>query len=77
MDNINDNGLLVFGYDKIENMEINEKKLKTILKEQREEYQRYLGALAGGFESQVKSIAESMIGIQEQLISIKEMVVVH
>ena len=56
-------------------MEINEKNLEKVLKKQREEYQRYLGALSEGFESQVKLIAESMIGIQGQLISIKEMIV--
>lgn len=56
-------------------MEINEKKIKEILKEQREEYQRYLGVLKEDFESQTKLIAESLIGIQKQLISIKEMIV--
>jgi len=55
-------------------MEINEKNLEKVLKKQREEYQRYLGALTENFESQVKLIAESMIGIQGQLVSIKEMV---
>lgn len=55
-------------------MEINEKKLKEVLKKQREEYQRYLGVLAENFESQVKLIAESVSGIQEQLIAIRDMV---
>lgn len=56
-------------------MEINEKKLKEILKKQREDYQRYLGVLAENFESQVKLLAESVIGIQEQLVAIRDMIV--
>jgi len=56
-------------------MEINEKKLKEILKRQRDEYQRYLGVLAENFESQIKLIAESLSGVQEQLIAIRDMVV--
>jgi len=56
------------------NMEINEKKLKEILKRQRDEYQRYLGVLAENFESQIKLIAESLYGVQEQLIAIRDMV---
>ncbi|MDP1629450.1 MAG: hypothetical protein Q8L57_02405 [bacterium] len=70
-------------------MEINEKNLKEILteqtegfqvhvdeklKEQREEYQRYLGVVAENFESQVKLVAESVTGIQEQLIALRKMV---
>lgn len=55
-------------------MEINEKKLKEILTEQRKDYQRYLGALTENFESQVKLIAESVSGIQDQLIAIRDMV---
>ena len=55
-------------------MEINEKKLKDILTEQREEYQRYLGVVAENFESQVKLLAESIVGIQEQLIALRKMV---
>ncbi len=56
-------------------MEINEKKLEEILKGQRDEYQRYLGVLTENFESQIKLIAESVFGIQEQLIAIRDMVV--
>lgn len=67
-------------------MELNEKKLKNILTDQRKEYQRYLhqerkeyqrylGVLKEDFESQVKLIAESISGIQEQLIAIRDMVV--
>lgn len=55
-------------------MEISAGNLKTILKEQREEYQRYLGVLSENFESQVKLVAESVIGIQEQLVALREMV---
>ena len=55
-------------------MEINEKKLENILKEQREEYQRYSGVLAENSESQLKLVVESLMGIQKQLISLREMV---
>ncbi len=55
-------------------MEINDQNLKQILTDQREEYQRYLGVLTESFESQVKLIAESTIGIQQQLVAIRDMV---
>ena len=55
-------------------MEINEENLKGILKEQREEYQRYIGTLSEDFQSQVKLIAESLSGIQKQLVAIRDMV---
>ena len=56
-------------------MELNEKKLKKILTDQRKEYQHYLGVLTENFESQIKLIAESISGIQEQLIALRDMVV--
>ena len=56
------------------NMELNEKRIKEILKKQRGDYQRYLGVLAENFGYQVKLIAESTLGIQTQLISIRDMV---
>lgn len=55
-------------------MEINEKNLEKVLKKQREEYQRYLGVLAENFESQLKLVVGSVVGIQEQLIALREMV---
>ena len=66
-------------------MEINEQNLKNILVEQREEYQRHLGVLeenhqrhlgviAESFESQVKLVAETTIGIQQQLVTIRDLV---
>lgn len=55
-------------------MEINEEKLKEILKEQRKEYQDYLGVVTEDFQPQVKLVAESVSGIQTQLIAIREMV---
>ena len=58
-------------------MEINEEKLKEILKEQREEFQGYIGTLGESFESQVKILAESVLGIQQQLIALREMVAVN
>lgn len=56
-------------------MDISEQKLGAILNEQRTEYQRYLGVLAEDFKSQIKLIAESVSGIQEQLIALRDMVV--
>ena len=55
-------------------MEIGKKELKEILKGQRIAYERHLGVLSESFESQVKLVAESVMGIQRQLISIREMV---
>ena len=55
-------------------MELNEQTLKGILKEQREEYQRNLGTLSESFQSEVKLIAESLSGVQKQLLAILEMV---
>ena len=55
-------------------MEIQEKKLNEILKSQREDYQRYLGVLTESFESEVKLIAESLLGAQKQLTAISEMI---
>ena len=54
-------------------MEIKEEKLKEILEEQRRDYQRHLGTLVEGFESQVKLVAESLSGAQEQLVAIRDM----
>ena len=56
-------------------MEITEKKLKNILKEQREEFQRYMGVLTEGFNDKIQLVAESVCGIQEQLVIIRDMVV--
>ncbi len=58
-------------------MEINEEKLREILKGQQQEYQRHLGILTESFESQVKIVAESVSGIQQQLIAIREMVAMN
>lgn len=55
-------------------MEINEEKLKEILKGEREEYQRYLGVVSEDFKSQVKLVAETLEDIQKQLIALREMV---
>lgn len=55
-------------------MEIDAQKLKQILTEQREEYQRYLSVVTESFESQVKIIAETLEGVQKQLVSIRDMV---
>lgn len=55
-------------------MEINDQKLEQILTKQKEDFQRYLGVVVESFESQVKLIAESMIGMQNQLTAIRDMV---
>jgi len=55
-------------------MDIQEEKLKDILKSQREEYQRYLGVLAENFGSQLKLVVESLRGVQKQLVALREMV---
>lgn len=55
-------------------MEFDDKKLENLLKEQREEYQRYLGVLAEDFGSKLKLLAESVSGVQKQLISLRDMV---
>lgn len=56
-------------------MEITEKKLKSILTEQRKEFQRHTSVLAEEFISQIKLIADSIAGVQRQLIALREMVV--
>lgn len=48
--------------------------LKKLLKEQRQEYQKYLGVLAEDFGSQLKLVAESLVGIQKQLTAVRDMV---
>jgi len=48
-------------------MEINESKLKGILKEQREEHQRHLDVLGESFDDKVKLIAEQYDSIIEKL----------
>ncbi|PIR89091.1 MAG: hypothetical protein COU07_02580 [Candidatus Harrisonbacteria bacterium CG10_big_fil_rev_8_21_14_0_10_40_38] len=55
-------------------MEINEQKIRNILIEQREEYQRFLSVVSENFESQVKIIAETLSSTQQQLVSIRDMV---
>ena len=55
-------------------MELNEQKLEEILTKQRKEYQTYLCTLAEDFQPQTKLIAESTLGMQEQLEAIRDMV---
>lgn len=55
-------------------MKLDVKTLKKILQEQREEFQRYTGVLAESFASQIKLSAESLSGLQEQLIAVRDMV---
>ncbi|MFH1643405.1 MAG: hypothetical protein ABH967_02120 [Patescibacteria group bacterium] len=53
---------------------MDEEKLTNILKAQREEYQNYLGTVTEQFESQIKLIGESAIGIEKQLSLISGMI---
>ena len=55
-------------------MELNEVRLKKILKTERQEYQRYLGIISEDFSDKLKLIAESVLGIQKQLIALRDMV---
>jgi hypothetical protein len=50
-------------------MELNEKKLESILTEQREEYQRYLGVIKEDFNSKVEIVAEQYLDIKKTLDS--------
>jgi|SRR3989344_1087746 len=55
-------------------MEFTEKKLKKLLRGEREAYQRYLGIVAECFSGKLKLIAESVSGTQGQLIALRDMV---
>lgn len=55
-------------------MEINKKELKKILKEQRKEYQNFIGVLKEDFESKVDVIGEGNEIIKEKLDATFEMV---
>ena len=55
-------------------MDIQEEKLKDILKSQQEEFQRYLGVLAENFGFQLKLVIESLKGTQDQLVALRQMV---
>lgn len=66
--------LVETGFARVTFMEITESKLKIILREQRKEYENYIGTLAEDFNSNLKLVAESTSGIQKQLVFIKEMV---
>ena len=50
------------------------KEFEGILKEQREEYQRYLSVLSEDFHSNMQLVAESVSGLQEQMEAVKELV---
>lgn len=56
---------------------LDEQKLKDILKEQREESQRYLGILKDDFDSKVALIAEQYASIKETLASHTETFASH
>lgn len=55
-------------------MEINKKELEKILNNQREQYQRYIKILHEDFGSKLKVVGEGIMGINESLTAIREMV---
>ncbi|OGZ32553.1 MAG: hypothetical protein A3H02_00220 [Candidatus Niyogibacteria bacterium RIFCSPLOWO2_12_FULL_41_13] len=55
-------------------MEINEEKLKSFIKKQSEETRRHFDIVAEDLRSDMKLLAESVGGIQEQLVILREMV---
>ena len=55
-------------------MELTEQKLKKILQEQRIDYQRHLDVIAEDFDSNMRLLGESVSGVQEQLVAIRDMV---
>ncbi len=55
-------------------MEINNKKLKQILKEQSNDFKRHVSTLAEDFHSQVKLIGEQYSSIKDTLDSHTEMI---
>jgi len=54
-----------------------ERTIQQVLEKQRKEYQRYLGVVAEDHDSKLQLIAESVMGIQEQLNAMKEMVAMN
>lgn len=55
-------------------MEITENKLKAILKEQREEYQIHIGALAEEFQSRLAAGLEPIISLTKSVNALAEIV---
>ena len=66
--------LLERNYNNINIKRMDEQKLKIILEEQRKQYENYFGVVAERLESQNKLIAESVLGVQEQLIVLRNIV---
>jgi len=58
-------------------MEIDEKTLKSIMNEQREEYQRYLGVLKEDSDAKFQLLAEQYRSINEKLASHSEKLASH
>ena len=55
-------------------MEINEKKMESFIKKQSEETRRHFDIVSEDLRSDMKLLAESIGGIQEQLVILREMV---
>ncbi|MCP6718212.1 MAG: hypothetical protein KJI70_01515 [Patescibacteria group bacterium] len=66
--------LLERNYNNINIKRMDEQKLKIILEEQRKQYENYFGVVAERLESQNKLIAESVLGVQEQLVVLRNIV---
>lgn len=58
-------------------MEISKKELKSIFSQQRKEYQRYLGIAVENFTDQVKTVAEILSDLQQQLSVLRELVAIN
>ncbi len=55
-------------------MNIDEPRLESLLREQREEYQRFVSVMAEDFKSGLQLLAESLSDLQKQLTNLREMV---
>lgn len=55
-------------------MELNEQALEKILNRQRDEYQQYIGAQIEDVRSDIRLLAETVVGVQEDVTEIREMV---
>ena len=55
-------------------MELNEQALEKILNRQRDEYQQYMGAQIEDVRSDIRLLAETVVGVREDVTEIREMV---
>ena len=55
-------------------MELNQQALEKILNRQRDEYQQYMGAQIEDVRSDIRLLAETVVGVREDVSEIREMV---